>query len=153
MISIVTWYSVIIDVFWFDGRIYWTLWYFTWLHFIIYYYTHALVHSHDFTAVALYRLPTGDISLPLSSQTVFRSQLPACHNSSQRFKLSSSLTDCDIVRVRVTRTLRQAVYRQTFRLAAKPLEIHNEILFSTKPLRSQSFFNLPLDYLQNNCLE
>jgi hypothetical protein len=71
-LSIVTWWRVTVDVFWIDGRIFWTLWCSAWLHLTVHYYTykHTSVHSHVFTAVAWYRLPTADVPLPLVSRTV-----------------------------------------------------------------------------------
>jgi hypothetical protein len=42
--STVTW-SVTVDGFWIDDRIYWTLWYRAWLHFTVHYYTYASAQS------------------------------------------------------------------------------------------------------------
>jgi hypothetical protein len=56
--------------------------------------------------------------------------------------LLSRLTYWDNVRVRVT--LRLAVYRQSVRLGAKPLEDHDQI-FSTERLRSYSLNNILSD--------
>jgi hypothetical protein len=49
------------------------------------------------------------------------------------------------VRVRVRVTLRLAVYRQSVRLGAKPLETHDQIFFSTKYLRLYSLRNILSD--------
>jgi hypothetical protein len=82
---------VTIDGFWIDDRIYWILWYSTWLHFAVH--TNISVRTHVFTAVAWQLRPMADVRLPLSSRIIPVPQLPASKsNSSQRLSPNNSLT-------------------------------------------------------------
>jgi hypothetical protein len=85
---------VAIDGFWFEDRIYWTLWYSAWLHFTVHCYTHThthtSVHNHS-------RCLVGSSNGGLSPSSGFPNyplpQLPASNvNSSRWLNLSSSLT-------------------------------------------------------------
>jgi hypothetical protein len=99
----------------------------------------AIANSHSSqpavsSAVFWKRLPTANVPLPLGSRTVSVSQLPASNsNSSQRLNSSSPVTYSSTnslhstnSRVRVRVTSRLAVYRQSVRLSAKPLEAYNQ---------------------------
>jgi hypothetical protein len=66
-------------------------------------------------------------------------------DSSASVLMSLPSGDC-VELLRVTVTLRLAVYRQSVRLGAKPLEPHDQrFFFSPEPLRSYSLCNIISD--------
>jgi hypothetical protein len=133
-------WSVTTDGFWINDRSYWTFRYNAYLHYIVHYYTHTHTHTPVSTATS---------SLPLLGSGFLRRTFPfLCvselstasatrfnSNSSQRLNLNSPLTNpltnCNRVRgrVRVRITLRLAVYLQSPRLGAGPLEAHDQRIF------------------------
>jgi hypothetical protein len=83
-----------IEGFWIDDRIYWTLWYSSWLHFIFHYYTRTIVP----TVMSYCRCLVATSNVWRSPSPGFpnypRPQLPASHsNSSERLNRSSYLTN------------------------------------------------------------
>jgi hypothetical protein len=114
--------GVTTDGVWIGNRIYWTLWYSAWLHFIVHCYTHIPVSTVTFSvAVAWQRLSTADVPLPLWIPELTRSQLPASNsNSSQRLNRnnpdSELLYDWRFTSISV-------------RLGAKPIEDQDQFFF------------------------
>jgi hypothetical protein len=123
--------GVNIDGLWFHDWIYWTFRYSAWLHFTVRCYTHTSVHSHVFTAVAWYRLPTADIRLSLGSRTVpdLSYQLLKQHlttTATQQFSNSPIQQPTQMPAIKIKVTLWLAVYRQSVHLGAEPLEYHDQ---------------------------
>jgi hypothetical protein len=92
-VNIVTWFSVIIDGFWIDERIYWAVWYSRWLHFTVHPYAHTMVYSHVTSRCSVAAF-NGGHSPSSGFPDYLRPQLPDSNNhSSQWLNLTSSLTD------------------------------------------------------------
>jgi hypothetical protein len=132
--------------------IYWTLWYTAWLQFTAHYYTHQCSHSrlHCRCLVAASNCGRSPSS---GSPNCPRPQLPAPGgNSSQWPNRSSFLTHSHNNRLQQSQSQSEAVYRQSVRLGAKPLETHYQkfyfvlfiyvFIFATEPLRSLSLCNI-----------
>jgi hypothetical protein len=150
VVNIVTWFSDSRRFFGIDDRIYWTLWYSAWVH----YYTHT--HTIVSTVTSSLPLLGSGFNGRRSSSSGFpnypRPQLPASNSkSSQWLSRSSSLTDSltnstDCNKVKVKTTLRQAVYRQSVRLGAKPLEFTTrDFFFATESLQPYFLRNILSD--------
>jgi hypothetical protein len=75
-------WSVTIDGFWIDDRIYWTLWYSAWLHFTIQLHTHDSVHSHIFIIRCSVAASIGGRSPSSGLPNCLRPQLPAFYSKS-----------------------------------------------------------------------
>jgi hypothetical protein len=91
IVFIVAWSSVTIGAYWIADRIYWTLWYSSWLHFTVHSYT--LVSTITSSLPLLGSASNGGRSPSSGFPNCPRPQLPASHsNSSQRLNLSGPLT-------------------------------------------------------------